>query len=233
MSILQPGTYKAKPEAVQFGIVETTGNEYIRVSFAIDFDDGSVETIGADLYFTEKTATRSIESLRYCGWKGTDLSTLDHGVDGMGSDVVELVLAMDTFTDKETGADKETLKVKWINRPGGRAVAKPMSDQQKATFAARMKGVVMAAGGPKPTNGATRPAASNARLQARPAAAPAGQWDGQGRAPDDDPIPFLATTPPRRGELPQSPRHPCTWRSRAATVRARTCARRRHPCLSL
>jgi len=194
MSNLQPGTYKAKPENVQFGIVETTGNEYIRVSFSIDFDDGSVETIGADLYFTEKTYARSIESLRYCGWTGTDLAALDNGVDGMGSAIVELVLAMDKFTD-DKGVEKETLKVQWVNRPGGRAVAKPMSDQQKAAFAARMKGALMV-GAPKA--GAARPATSNARPPARPAPVPnrngAPAWDGTGPDPSaGDDIPFLPT----------------------------------------
>ena len=210
MSNLIPGTYKAQPDSVQFGIVEKSGNEYVRLGFVIGFEDGSAESISADLFFTvEKNTARSIESLRYCGWTGTDLAALDMGVDGMGSAVVDLVLDSESYTDPETNVTTDRLRVKWINRPGGVPVAKPMSGAQRAQFAARLKGALMVdarANGTKPAAGAAPARSTNARPAARPAPAPppanggVPQWDGTGPDPSAaDDIPFLPNR--GRGEL--------------------------------
>jgi len=209
MSNLIPGTYKAQPDSVQFGIVEKSGNEYVRLGFVISFEDGSSESISADLFFTvEKNTARSIESLRYCGWTGTDLATLDMGVDGMGSAVVDLVLDSESYTDPETNVTTDRLRVKWINRPGGVPVAKPMSGAQRAQFAARLKGALMVdarANGTKPAAAAAPARSTNARPAARTAPAPspanggAPQWDGTGPDPSaSDDIPFLPTARVRR-----------------------------------
>ena len=102
---------------------------------------------------------------------------------------VALVTEEDTYDDPEKGPITRT-KVKWINRVGGAArVAKPMDDGQRKAFAARMKGVAMMSRPGAAAPAARPPVPQRTAPRANGAPAPSGEWDGQGRAPDDD-IPF-------------------------------------------
>jgi hypothetical protein len=106
-----------------------TGNEELSVDMTIKSGECAGQSITARLYFTEKTFDRSIESMRYMGWKGDDLSNIQ----GLDSNDVEIVVEHEEY-EGQTRA-----RVKWINRIGGAAAAKPLEASKAKSFAERMK----------------------------------------------------------------------------------------------
>lgn len=148
--------YRAR--ATLWDLGETsTGKEQVAVEFVILTEGADVERITWFGYFTEDTVDRTIESLRICGWTGTDLAELQ----GLEANEVELVIEDDTYEGKTRA------KVRWVNKPGGLALKAPLSGERKKAFAATMRDRVKAfdasAGAPKPKattaprNGAGRP----------------------------------------------------------------------------
>lgn len=143
--ITDPGTYRARALSAVLG--EPSGKEggSTNVPLVINFEltDEHVkgQRMDAYLYFTEKTAKRSIESLRILGYEGDDLSAVEFPADNE----CDLVCAIDTYK----GESK--MKVQWINAVGQAAVKRLAPADAKA-FAAKMRGqflAVDAAGGPK------------------------------------------------------------------------------------
>lgn len=125
-----------KPRAVArewaFGKSKEKGTDYISVAFEIlEPEEERGAPVPWNGYFTDKTAKRTLEALRYCGWKGDDLTSLD----GMGTQEVALVVELEDYDGKQYP------KVAWVNRLGGAGVRieKPMDDREKKQLAARMK----------------------------------------------------------------------------------------------
>lgn len=87
------------------------GKEQIVVKFAIvggQFDGQAVDWTG---FFTEKTFDRTIQSLRYCGWRGDDISDLT----GIDANEVEIVVQHNEYNGKVYP------RVAWVNQIGGKA----------------------------------------------------------------------------------------------------------------
>ena len=138
MRLTVPGTYRARVTAVedvQFGMSHG-GNEQIAVPFVVTQGDAQGETITWFGSFTDKAVEITLKALRACGWQGDDLNDLTGVVDNE----VELVCAVETYNEKTS------LKVKWVNKPGEGKVKleRPLDGGQRAAFAARMKGTVIA-----------------------------------------------------------------------------------------
>lgn len=132
---IQDGTYRAR--AVGAALGETKGGkEQVAVEFELLTDDLTPgQRITWFGYFTEKTTARTIESLRICGWTGSDLTDLE----GIGANEVELVV------ENEEWEGKTRAKVQWVNKAGGGlSLAAPLSADKAKAFAARMKGAVLA-----------------------------------------------------------------------------------------
>ena len=131
--------YKARGVVAQLG--ETGGGKpQVGVQFSILDEGMQGERITAYLYFTEKTTERSIESLRICGWQGDDLTDLQ----GIQLNEVELVCEPESYQGPDDQEPKTTLKVKWINAPGGGGLRAPMAPDKAKSFAAQMKGQIRA-----------------------------------------------------------------------------------------
>ena len=90
-------------------------------------------------YFTEKTEERTLESLRYMGWTGDDISDLSTVGD---SDAPEVDVVLEDEQDEDTGETR--VRVRWINRIAGLAMKERMNEAQAKMFAARIKGRVLA-----------------------------------------------------------------------------------------
>ena len=103
-----------------------TGKEQVVVSFAILDGPGEGQQIRWTGWFTDKTFERTIRSLRYCGWKGDDLSDL--------STVGELDCQV--TVEHESYEGKSHAKVAWVNALGGNL--KSMATVDAAGFASRM-----------------------------------------------------------------------------------------------
>ena len=159
----------------EFGVTDN-GKENVALTFVIIEGPAAGERCSAYLYFTEKTTERTLESLRYCGWAGDNVTDLT----GIDTNPVELDVQEDTYEGKTR------LKVAWINALRGPQVKNAMDDNAKKAFAARMKGAAMAVDKSKAAKVDYTPAA---------VAPSAGDYDGGGQhdgdpGPSDDDIPF-------------------------------------------
>ena len=142
--MISEGIHRALAQSIQFGHAGQDDKEQVAVEFRLTNPDDpecgySITWFG---FFTEKTIKRTIESLRYCGWKGDDLAELPTLADtGMLADEVDLVVQHEEYEGNVRA------KVAWVNRPGGGRVqlAKPMEATSLASFAARMKSSIKAA----------------------------------------------------------------------------------------
>ena len=140
-------------------------------------------------YFTDGTFERTLESLRYLGWQGTDLTDFLHGLPESVGNEVDIVV--EDEQDERDGTMRR--KVRWVNSGSGVAVKDRLSDEQARSFAARMKQRIAASqanAGVKST--ASRPAASKAaQEQGRAVAAGVSQRPQSAEQHfNDDDIPF-------------------------------------------
>ncbi len=147
MSIpMQKATYVARAVSVAFG-VSSNGNYEIGVTVRLVADELAGEEITWVGHFTEKTQSRTIESLQHFGWQGDDLSELD----GLDDESCARMLPNDVeiVCDVEEYKGEAQLRVKWINRPGaGRFAFKDkLEGAQLKGFAAQMRGVIRNARG--------------------------------------------------------------------------------------
>lgn len=173
------GVHRAK--AVEWDLDVQNGKECVVVRF--EFADGphtgrSIQWWG---YFTEAAVDRTMESLRYCGWDSDSIAELDN----LGANEVELVVKDEEYQGKWRS------KVQWVNRLSRLFTSSPMDAQQRAAFAARMRGKAVASRQKLGTRPSAAPAhATQQRQPARAAYGGGGGWDSSAPSPDDDDIPF-------------------------------------------
>jgi hypothetical protein len=166
------GTHRAHAIDCALGMTKT-GKEQVGVCFEVEESGERITWFG---YFTDGTFDRTIESLRYIGWNGTDLMELRQGLPAGCDKVVEIVV------DDETDQNGEPRrKVRWVNGGGGVAVREVLDEAQARSFAARMKSRVAALS-------AAKGGASQAKA-ARPLV-PAGTTSAAGEQITDADIPF-------------------------------------------
>lgn len=169
------GTHRAR--AREWDLDVQNGKECVVVRFELvggDHDGKSIQWWG---YFTEKTVDRTLDSLRHCGWASDSLAELD----GLDANEVELVI------DDEEYEGKWRSKVKWVNRPSKLFTKAPMNAQERAAFAARLRGKTTAHRqkyGTQPTpSAAPKSAPANNRTYSQ-------HSDPEPGAADFDDIPF-------------------------------------------
>ena len=123
------GVFLAVAKDVQWGETKN-GKKQVAVQFELLSGDDMGQTVTWFGYFTDGTWKRTMESLRYMGWRGDDLSDL-----GPLDQQVEIVVELDEYNGKIRP------KVQWVNRPGGGRVKleKPLGDSELKKFAAQMK----------------------------------------------------------------------------------------------
>jgi len=175
------GTYRAR--AKEWVLAEIGANSTTAVSIKFHFEDPELGSIVWDGWLTEKTFDRTIESLRYCGWEGNDLSEL-HGLDANDVDLV---------IEQEEYEGRTYPKVKWVNRAGGLAHKTPLTGDKAKFFAAQMKDRIKALDASKAAAPGPRSAPKNqsARRSAAPPASQAGPVDDREPPPlSDDDIPW-------------------------------------------
>jgi hypothetical protein len=120
------GNYRA--QAVDGHLSYTSkGNEQVVVKLVIAGGPQDGQHITWFGFFSDACFDRTIQSLRYCGWKGDDVSALD----GLDANEVEIVVEHSEYKGKVTPT------VRWINQAGGGA---GMSPVQARDFAESVKG---------------------------------------------------------------------------------------------
>ena len=119
------GTWNARASSAVLSYAKT-GKEQVVVSFVILDGPGEGQPIRWTGWFTEKTFERTIRSLRYCGWKGDDLSDLST----VGESDCQVTVEHESYEGKSHA------KVAWVNALGGNL--KPMASVDAAGFARQM-----------------------------------------------------------------------------------------------
>lgn len=131
--MLPAGTYPATAIAAdaQFGRTRK-GHAQIALPFRIDEGEHAGQAITWFGFFTDKTRERTMESLRYCGWRGDDLSDL-----GPLDQQVEIVIEHEEYDGKVRA------KVQWVNRIGSGRVQlqDQMNESELRQFAAQMRSI--------------------------------------------------------------------------------------------
>lgn len=125
-------TVPARAVAHQLANSPEKGTPYSAVEFELLDGPDKGAHIAWYGYYTDATTARTMESLRYAGWTGDDLS--ESPLPGLGSTEVSLVI------DHETFKDQTYARVQWVNRAGGLAIKAPMTSDAAKAFAAKMKG---------------------------------------------------------------------------------------------
>ena len=126
--MIEQGTFEAVAIHHEFGTANE--KEQVVVTFSLLEGPDKGKTIAWFGYFTEKAYERTMEALRYCGWKGDDLMNM-----GDLEQKVSIVIEHETY-EGDTNA-----RVKWVNKIGGGMVKlkDPMSTDKLRMFAASMK----------------------------------------------------------------------------------------------
>ncbi len=159
---IDEGKYPARCVSWAFGMTGT-GKPQIGAVFDVNSAEGNVQLSWYGFLHDEKSAKRTMSSMRAMGWDGQGPVT-----EAQGLDQNEVMV---TVEDNEWEGEI-TSRIAWVNAPG--AAVKPMTDEQKAKLNARM------VEWQKPSsNGGQRRAPPPKRLDPPPQDSP----------PDDD-IPF-------------------------------------------
>lgn len=158
---------RSKAKEWQLGEAET-GSPYIMVSFPAKAEDGSEMFLGWRGFFTEKTTERTIESLRYMGFEGDDLSNLV----GLDKNEVDLVV------EDEEYEGKLYPRVQFVNKPRGPSVKTVLAGDKLGAFAASMKEKFRAHDASQGKRVSTKPAAAKPPAgDPRPEPPPIGEDD--------------------------------------------------------
>jgi hypothetical protein len=178
--LIEEGAWKARCCAWDMGTTQSTGNEQVGLDFVILEGPNTGSHITWYGYFTDDTWERTVESLRLCGWGGSDLSDLS----GVDSNEVRIVIEHEADLQGEYRA-----RVKWVNNLGGVAMKNRMDVGAQKAFAQKMRGRIIALGAKGP---APRP---QTQQTPRPAQRPTGAAVPPVQQPvmpnqSDDDIPF-------------------------------------------
>lgn len=149
-----------RSKALEWALGESEkGNPFIAVSFKVkDPLDGVEKFVSWRGHFTDLTTDRTIESLRYLGFEGDDLSNLV----GLDKNEVDLVV------EDEEYEGKTYARVQFINQPRGATVKTVLEGQKLSTFAAQMKSAFRAHDAANGKRTTTRPAAPAADKRPEP-----------------------------------------------------------------
>lgn len=168
----------ASDAPITFGRSEN-GNTQIAVGFVIDDPNYAGETITWIGHFTDKTAARTIESLQIAGWQGDDVSELD---EVPASSVLPNAVSLTCEGEEYQG--EWSVKVQWVNRPGGPRFKfkEQISGNDLKAFGAQLRATVKSVRASGGAPRAPRSGGGGSRQQASHPNAPGGR--------DDEPPPF-------------------------------------------
>lgn len=143
---------KVRVRAVAAGLGESDNENKTKFVFitgsVVDHEQYNGEQITAVLYFTDKTAERSIESLLNFGFTSDDLSLLADADESRCAELLPEIVEFDCAPEEYKG--EWQLKVKWVNKPGRGQFApkKKLEGGDLRAFAAQFKNSIRNARGP-------------------------------------------------------------------------------------
>ncbi len=128
--------YRAKAKSWALGEA-STGTPQVGIEFVIEEGDHRGEWITGYFFLTDAAGDRTLETMRLCGWTGTDVS---EELVGLDANIVELVVEPeDGMPDPQSGDVKQRLRLKFVNKSGGVAMRSALSNDKAKVLAAKMK----------------------------------------------------------------------------------------------
>lgn len=126
---------KLKAKAKNWMLVEaSTGTPGVAIEFAMTDPELAGQTMDWTGWLSDAAYARTVESLRYCGWRGDNLEELT----GLDANEVELVVGDEEYEGKKYK------RVKFVNRIGGLALKTPLAGDKAKSFAASMRDKIRA-----------------------------------------------------------------------------------------
>jgi len=145
--MITEGRYKAKATGnVVLGKSSQKGTPYVELYFKILEGPNQGGEVRWQGYFSEKTATRTVEALQNCGWEGDDIGEFsDGGLHGLDTNEVSVVVELEQYQTND-GETKTAPRVAWVNKlTGYLSIQNAMSQDEASSFGERMKGLVLKA----------------------------------------------------------------------------------------
>lgn len=155
--------YRARAQEWSLG-ESSKGTPYVAVRFAVLSEGAQWQQLTWYGYCSDATADRTIESLRLMGWQGDDITQLS----GLDANDVDLVVELEEYEGKQSP------RVRWVNKPGGLAIAQPLEGDKLKAFGAAMRDKVRALDA---SAGKRRPTPPAPRQDARPEPPPISDAD--------------------------------------------------------
>lgn len=158
-TLIAEGRYPAR--AVDWKLSETLGGkEQVAIEFAFTADGKAASRLWFG-FFTDGTWARTFESLKACGWRGTDPLELDTPQADLSANEVSIVIEHERYEGKWRD------RIAFVNAQGGINITRPLAPEKRQAFAQRVKGLFLSAeaGGPPST---TRKQAAPARTPEPP-----------------------------------------------------------------
>jgi hypothetical protein len=180
---MHEGKFTVRAKDFKFGTAKT-GTDYLGILLEVTEGECKGEVIGAQLYFTENTVERNMESLRHLGWDGKDITKLT-GLGATNAKAEADIGWEERDVPKPGGRPGETvrtreLRVKWINQLGRILISAEMDPAAKMSFADRVKAMADTARANRAGGGGSRPSVPSG----------GGAGDDFGGGGGDDDIPF-------------------------------------------
>ena len=148
------GTFLAKACGdVVIGESKAKQTPFIEFAFELTGEEHKGKRVLYTGYFAEKTAERTIEALRTCGWKGNSLTDFSSGsLCGLDTNEVNLVLDEESYVKQDGSTGVKTI-VRFVNSKNGSFVRPEMRLSASALTALDAKfGTLL---GAKKSNGAS------------------------------------------------------------------------------
>lgn len=143
---MEKARYRAKAVAWSLGEA-STGTPQVGVEFEVQDGDHKGERISGYFALSDAAAEYTLEKLRNCGWTGSDIGELEdkEASASMASKQVELVCEPEDvkkdgqLLTNDDGSARLRLRIQFVNRAGGLAMKKSLSDDSRRALAAKMR----------------------------------------------------------------------------------------------
>jgi hypothetical protein len=126
------GMYRARV-AVAALAGTSSGTEHVYALFQILEGEHEGQFVPWYAFFTDVTSRKTVESLRYCGWRGCDLANLDG--------VQENEVTIEVEHGQRSG--KTEARVAWVHHSSRLTDFDPMPPEEARAFAERMRPFVL------------------------------------------------------------------------------------------
>lgn len=147
-NLIPENVYRLKVVRAEFGETTGKGTPYARVTVELlDAGEYTGRRVGKDLWFTDKTWAKSVETLRALNWQGDDITDLQSVIDAVG--VGKIVQEVITDRDGQVKTDPQGValyrnEVAWLGKDNA---PKAMEPAKLSSFRDLMRARIQQLGG--------------------------------------------------------------------------------------